>query len=104
MMENAFYFTLKTLLYSRYLNFCIDFLVVYKNDLIRKIKLISKFKWSQPGKQITAINILATISRSKGNQTIKFGQLIEYYIKSIFLKKSYTKFGGETFPRPFFKK
>ena len=32
---------------------------------------------SQPGKQRIAINILSNISRSKGNQTIKFGQLIE---------------------------
>ena len=33
---------------------------------------------SQPGIKITAIHILPNISRSKGNQTMKFGQLIEY--------------------------
>ena len=33
---------------------------------------------SQPGKQTIAIHILAIISRSKGSQTMKFGQLIEY--------------------------
>ena len=44
------------------------------------------------------------MSRSKRNQAIKFGQLIEYSIKIIFLKKSCTKYGGETGPRPFFKK
>ena len=32
---------------------------------------------SPPGKQIITIHILPNISRSKGNQTIKFGQLIE---------------------------
>ena len=44
------------------------------------------------------------MSRSKRNQAIKFGQLIEYSIKIIFLKKSCTKYGGETGPRPFFLK
>ena len=32
---------------------------------------------SQPGKQTIAIHILPHFSRSKGNQTMKFGQLIE---------------------------
>ena len=31
-------------------------------------------------------------------------QLIEYNLRSIFLEKSYTKFGGETIPRPFSRK
>ena len=43
---------------------------------------------SQPEKQIIAMYVLLNISRSKVNQTIKFGQLIEY---NIFLEKSYTK-------------
>ena len=34
---------------------------------------------------------------------MKFDQLIEY-TENIFLEKSHTKFGGETIPRPFFKK
>ena len=42
---------------------------------------------SEPGKQIIAIHILPNISRSRGNQTMKFGQLIKYNIKSIFLEK-----------------
>ena len=33
---------------------------------------------SQPGQELIAIHILTNISRSKGNQTIKFGQLIKY--------------------------
>ena len=41
------------------------------------------------------------MSRSKGNQTMKFGQLIEYNIKKMFLEKSYMKCGGETSPKPF---
>ena len=35
---------------------------------------------------------------------MKFGQLVEYNMKNIFLEKSYTKCGGETIPRFFFKK
>ena len=59
---------------------------------------------SQPGKKRIAIRILPNISRSEGNQTMKFGQSIEYDVRNIFLEKSYTKCGGETIPRPFFKK
>ena len=35
---------------------------------------------------------------------MKFGQLIEYNMRNIFVEKSYTKFDGETIPRPFRKK
>ena len=35
---------------------------------------------------------------------MKFGQLIKYNIRNIFLEKLYTKYGGETSPRPFSKK
>ena len=38
---------------------------------------------------------------------MKFGWLTEYNMGSrinVFLEKSYTNFGGETIPRPFFKK
>ena len=59
---------------------------------------------SQPGKKIFPTLILPNISKSKGNQTIKFGQLIEYNMRNIFLEKSFTKCGGETIPIPFSKK
>ena len=58
--------------FSRYLSFCVDFLVMYQNDLIKKIRLISNFMASQPGKQTIVKHILTNISRSKGNQTMKF--------------------------------
>ena len=57
----------------------------------------------QPGKRTFAINILPNISRSKGNQTMKSGQLIECNMKNIFLEKSYIKHGGEIIPRYFSK-
>ena len=53
---------------------------------------------SQLRKQIIAIHILHNISRSKDNQTMKFGQLIKYNMRNIFLEKSNTKCGGETNP------
>ena len=35
---------------------------------------------------------------------MKFGQLIEYNLRNIFLEKSFTKYGVKTSPRPFSKK
>ena len=55
---------------------------------------------SQRGLQTIAIHILPNISRSKGNQTIKFDQLTENNMTNIFVEKSYTKWPGETIPRP----
>ena len=75
---------------------------MYQNDLIKKIKLISNFMTSQPGKQTVVIHILPKMSGNKGNQTTKFGQLIECNLRNIFLEKSYIRCGGET--RPFFEK
>ena len=43
---------------------------------------------SQPGEQIITSHMLPNISRNKGNQAIKFGQLIEYNKRNIFLQKS----------------
>ena len=75
-----------------------------KNGLIRKIRLISKYMRSQPGKQTIAIHILPNISKIKGNLAMKSGQLIEYNMKNIFVEKSYTKCAGEIIPRPLSKK
>ena len=55
---------------------------------------------SQPGKQTAAIHILPNISRSKGNQTKKFGLLIKYVT---FREQSHTKCGGETITDLFLK-
>ena len=45
---------------------------------IRKLRLISKFMTSQTGQQIITMHIIPNISRRKGNQAMKFGQLIKY--------------------------
>ena len=49
---------------------------------------------SQPGLEINVIHIMPSILRSKGSQTMKFAQLIDYNMRNIFLQKS------ETSPRP----
>ena len=41
---------------------------------------------SQPGLKTIAIQILPNISQSKGNQKMKFGQLIEYNKSNFFFK------------------
>ena len=48
--------------------------------------------------------MLPNISRSKDNRTVRFGQLIDYNMRTIFLEKLYAKCGGETSPTLFFKK
>ena len=59
---------------------------------------------SQPGKQTIVIHVLPNILSNKDNQAIKFSQVREYKMKSIFLEKPYSKYGGETSPRPFSRK
>ena len=41
---------------------------------------------TQPEKQTTAIHIFPNFSRSECNQSMKFGQLIEYNIRNIFVE------------------
>ena len=47
---------------------------------------------------------MCNILKSKDNQTMKFGQLIEYNMWNIFVEKSCTKWGRDTIPRPFSNK
>ena len=97
MMKNAFYSILKDIEV-----FVTTFWSCRKNGLIRKMRLTSKFIMSQPGLETIAIHILSNISQSKGSQTMKFGQLIEYNKRNIFLQKLCRKWGRETSSRPLF--
>ena len=61
---------------------------------------------SQPEKQTIAIYTLLIISRSKGSQTMKYGQygqLIEYNMRNIFLKNHTQNVVEKPFPEPFLK-
>ena len=57
---------------------------------------------SRPGQQIITMHILSNISRSKDDKTAKFGQLIEYNQRNIFLQKPCRKWGRETSSRSLF--
>ena len=46
---------------------------------------------SQPGQQTITMQVLPNISRSKGSQTVKAGEWIEYNMRNIFLEKSNIK-------------
>ena len=48
---------------------------------------------SQPGYQTITVHVLLNVSQIKGNQTIKFGQLIGYNKRNILLQKSCIKWG-----------
>ena len=90
--------------FSWCLSFCLEFLVMQQNSLIKKIMLIRNFMTSQPGWQIIATHILSIISRNKGIQTMKFDQLVEYNMRNIFVETLYTKCSVEISPRPFSEK
>ena len=49
------------------------------------------------------IHILPNISRSKGDQTMKFGQLIEYNMGTFFLKNHAQNMVEKLVPDPFLK-
>ena len=59
---------------------------------------------SKSTQQTIVIHILPNIQRSKDNQTMKLGQLIEFNMRNTFFENSYTKGRGETTPRPFSRK
>ena len=57
-----------------------------------KLSLISKFMTLQTGQQIITILILPSITRSKGNQTMEFGnQYITYITWTIFFLKNHAQ-------------
>ena len=57
---------------------------------------------SQTGKQTIMKHVLPNISRSNDNQTMKFGQLIEYDVRNSFFQKSCRDSGRKTSLRPLF--
>ena len=89
MIKNDFYLMLKALFVVEVIKLLPDFFFFFKNGLIKRLTQ----------QQISTIHILPNISRSKGNQTIKLCQFIEYKMRNI-LEKSYGKRGEETSPKP----
>ena len=88
MMKNVFYFTSKALLVLEIFNFFVlTFLVGQQIRLIRRTRLISKIYDVTAWVTNNWIHILPNILRSKGNQTRKLGQLIDYNTRIIFIEK-----------------
>ena len=84
--EKCFLFHVKSSFRSQdILIFVITFWACRKNDLIWRIRLISKFITSQPSLQRITTHIFFNISRIKDNQAMKFGQIIEHPKRNIFL-------------------
>ena len=61
---------------------------------------------SQPGERTITIHILPNISRIKGKQAMKFGQLVEYNKKNVLLQNHAENEAGRLVPDLFllFKK
>ena len=92
MLKNAFYFTLKALFIFKIFKFLSLLFGHVKKRLDKKVKVNFKIFGITNWEKTIAIHILTNILRSKGNhQLMKFGQLIEYNTKNIFLKKSTQK-------------
>ena len=78
--EVLFISPLKLFSFSRFLNFCLDFLLILKKQLDQKDKFSLTI-------YVVTIHILPNVSQSKCSQTMKVGKLIQYLKKNIFLQK-----------------
>ena len=104
MMKNAFLFHLKVLFVLKIFKFLSRLSGHVAKQLDQKDMVNLKFYEVTAWLKNNCNTHIANISKSKGNETTKFGQLIEYNMRNIFLEKSYTKYRGETSPRPFSRK
>ena len=99
-MKNDFYFMLKTLFVLEIFPFLSRPFDYVKKWLDKKAMVNSKIyditDWTE------TIHMLCNVSRSTGNQTMKFGQLKKYSIKNVFLPISCKKWGSKTSILPHF--
>ena len=95
LMRNLFFFTVKALFVFKIFKF-----------LSWLFKSCIKMAWLERSSYgiTTWLTNNCNTPRSKGNQTMKFNQLIKYNMRKIFVEKSYTKCGGEIIPKPLSKK
>ena len=59
--------------------------------MLAELWLISKFMTSQAGQQMIPIHMITNVSRSEGNQAMKFGQFTKYSEKNLYFQKSCRK-------------
>ena len=103
MMKIFFYFILKALFALEIFKYLFWLFGHVGKQLDKNAKVNFKIRDVTSWVTTTAIHILPGISKIKGNQTMEFGQLIEYNMGNISLEKLCTKCGGETIPKPFFE-
>ena len=103
MIKSAFYFMSKALFVPKIFKFLSWLFGHVSKRLDKKNKINFKF-YDFTAWLTIVIHALANIWRSKSNQAIKFGQLIECNLRNIFREKSYTKCSGKTSPRSFSQK
>ena len=88
--------------FLRYLNLRLDFFGHVGRRLDKQVKTNFKIYDIINWEAYNHKHILPNIPRSKNNQEMKFGQLIEYDVTNIFLPKSCRKWGMETSSRRIF--
>ena len=112
MMKNVFYFTSKALFVLKIIKFLSWLFGHVAKRLDKKDKVNFKFYdkqsiWQTIFEQTIVTHILPNISRIKGNQTMKFGQLIKcnmiFKFQQIFLKSHTQNVIGKLAPDPFLK-
>ena len=94
--QKYFLFHLKAIFIFKILKYHVEKLLDEKDKTNFKIYDV----WI--GKQIITTHTLPYISRSEDNQTVKFGELIEYNVWNTFLENPSWKCGEETSSRLFF--
>ena len=98
--EKSFFIMLKALFFLDIFTF-LSWLFGYVENWLEQLDKISlKIFDFTAGRKIIEIQILPNISRSKGNQAMKFGQLIKLNLRNIFSQKSCKKWGRDTSSRP----
>ena len=82
-MKNVSYFMLKSLFVLETFLFLFWLFGYAEKWFDEKDRLISKYLTSQTGQQIITTHTLPNMSRSKGNQAMKFGQIVKYSVISL---------------------
>ena len=98
MMKNAIHFLLNALFILKIFDFLSWFMRHVGNRFNKKAKANFKIYDVETEKQIITIDILANISRSRSNQTMKFSQLIEYSVRNLCFKNHTENEAGRLVP------
>ena len=102
-MKNAFISPVKLFSFRRYLKFCSDFFGHVGKRLNEKAKVNFKVYDFIHWELIITIHALPNISRSKGNQEMKFCQLVEYNMGNILFGNHTQDVGQKLVPDSFLK-